>query len=525
MSSPSFLHRAGPLVLARFASAVVTTVVPLVLARAMPIEEYGTYKQLFLVAVTLTAILPLGVPQSLYYFLPRDPRGRPYVGHALLYLLVAGVLGTVLVWAFSPFISRLFSAPGLFAQRIPLAVYTGAFVASMPLELGLTSQGRTDLSALSYLGWDSARAAAMTVPILLGWGLHATVWAVALLMLIRLGVTWVVLLRTTRGPLWNGKLLRTQLAYALPFGAALAMSVPQHSFHQWVVSARFDPAVFAIYVVGCFQLPIVDLLYTPTSEVLMVHIGELDRKGRLRETVGAFREAVARLGYVFVPTAVFLVTAGPEFIEALFGHRFVDAVPLFRVSSLAVLFGCFPLDGLLRARGETSAIFHAYLVKLVVTIPLVLGMIQWMGLMGGVLSWLLAEALGKVLLVRRVPRALGLRSWVEMKALVPSRALGKASMASLSAAAGLLVWKRLVSMTWEQIPHSFLWRLLPVAAVGALFGVLYLVGLQLLGVSLLRVVRGLRRPAIEMSEMERPPLDVEPTPGSAVRVPSAADAS
>src|SRR5262249_45465266 len=71
MSSPSFLRRAGPLVLARFASAVVTTVVPLVLARAMAIAEYGTYKQLFLVGTTLTAIFTFGLPQSLYYFMPR----------------------------------------------------------------------------------------------------------------------------------------------------------------------------------------------------------------------------------------------------------------------------------------------------------------------------------------------------------------------------------------------------------------------------------------------------------------------
>jgi len=525
MTSHSFLRRAGPLVLARFASAVVTTVVPLVLARAMAIEEYGTYKQLFLVAVTLTAILPFGVPQSLYYFLPRDPRGRPYVGHSLIYLLGAGLLGTVLVWAFAPSIAELFSTPGLYAHRIPLAVFTGAFVAAMPLELGLTSQGRTDLAALSYLGWDSARAAAMTLPILLGWGLHWTVWSVAFLMLARLVVTWVVLLRSTRGPLWNGKLLWTQLAYSLPFGAALAMSVPQHAFHQWVVSARFDPAVFAIYAVGCFQLPIVDLLYTPTSEVLMVHIGELDRKGRLHETVEAFRDAAGRLAYVFVPTAVFLVTAAPEFIEAVFGHRFIDAVPLFRVSSIAVLFACFPLDGLLRARGETTPIFHAYLVKLVLTIPLVLGMVQWMGLMGGILSWLIAEALGKVLLVRPVPRALGLRTYLEMRPMVPWSSLTKASVAALAAAAGLLVWKRLVSMTWAQIPHSFLWRLLPIAAVAALFGILYLLALQLMGVSMWRVLRSLRRPIAEASELDRPPLDVEPTQGSAVRVPSAADAS
>lgn len=159
------------------------------------------------------------------------------------------------------------------------------------------------------------------------------------------------------------------------------------------------------------------------------------------------------------------------------------------------------------------------------TVPLVLGMVEWLGLMGGVLSWLIAEAVGKALLAWRVPRALRLESWKGMTELVPWPSMVKASIASLGAAGMLLVWKRLVSMTWEQIPHSFLWRLLPIAAVSALFGVVYLFGLQLMGVSLLRILRSLRRPVEAVEELERPPLDVEPTPGSAVRVPSAADAS
>ena len=403
-------------------------------------------------------------------------------------------------------------------------MYTGAFVASMPLELGLTSQGRTDLSALSYLGWDSARAAAMTLPILLGAGLHWTVWAVALLMVVRLAVTWVVLLRTTRGPLWNGKLLRTQLAYALPFGAALAMSVPQHSFHQWVVSARFDPAIFAIYVVGCFQLPIVDLLYTPTSEVLMVHIGELDRKGRLQESIGAFRESVARLGYVFVPTAVFLVVAAPEFIEAVFGHRFADAVPLFRVSSLAVLFGCFPLDGLLRARGD-----HDHL-------PLLPGEARDHRPAGpgdGALarshrrSALLARGRGPGEAAARLARPEG----AAPELFRGDEGAGSPGVAGQSVGGGPRRCRggaRLEAPRQHDLgpnPHSFFWRLLPITAVSVLFGIVYLLGLQLMGVSLLRLVRSLRRPVAAASEMERPPLDVEPSLGSAVRVPSAADAS
>jgi len=116
--------------------------------------------------------------------------------------------------------------------------------------------------------------------------------------------------------------------------------------------------------------------------------------------------------------------------------------------------------------------------------------------MGGVLSWLLAEALGKVLLVGRVPRMLALRSWKDLTALVPWPSFGRAGGASLAAASALLVWKRLVSLSWEQLPRTFGWRLLPIAAVAAIFGLVYLVALQISGVRLVEVVKSLRRPRL-----------------------------
>ena len=393
MSSPSFLRRAGPLVLARFASAVVTTVVPLVLARAMPIEEYGTYKQLFLVGVTLTAILAFGVPQSLYYFLPRTEQGRPYIVHVLVLLAGAGAVAAALVLLATPWIGELFSAPELPEYRYALAAYAGFFLAASPLEALFTSQGRTGLAAVNYLIWDTLRAAAMTVPILLGLGLQATMWSVAGLMMVRALATWTMAATALPGPGGTGAGGPARRRTSLRGG--MAISVPQHSLHQWVVSAHFDPALFAIYTVGCFQLPIVDLLYTPTTEVLMVHVGELERAGRLADAVALFRDAASRLAFVFVPSCAFLIAAAPAFIEAVFGTKFLPAVPLFRVSTLAVLFGCFPLDGLLRARGETRAILVSYVVKAAVTVPLVLLLVETLGLLGGVVSWLIAEGVGR----------------------------------------------------------------------------------------------------------------------------------
>ena len=501
----------------RALASIATLLIPVTLVRVFDQAEYGTYKQLFLVGVTLTSILAFGVPQSLYYFLPRTEQGRPYVVHVLVLLAGAGAVAAALVLAATPWIGLLFSAPRLPEYRYALAAYAGFFLAATPLETLFTSQGRTGLAAVNYLVWDTLRAAAMTVPILLGLGLHTTMWSVAALMVARTLATWGMAVNAAPGPWWNRAALRAQLAYAVPFGAAMAISVPQHSLHQWVVSAHFDPALFAIYTVGCFQLPIVDLLYTPTTEVLMVHVGELERGGRLADAVALFRDAAARLAFVFVPTCAFLIAAAPAFIEAIFGTRFLPAVPLFRVSTLAVLFGCFPVDGLLRARGETRAILASYLAKAVITVPLVLLLVETMGLIGGVVSWLIAEGVGKLLLVGRLPRALQLRSRRQLLGLIPFRDGLRAGVAAGVSVGLMLIWHRVIAGRFDFLPHTFFWRLFPVASDAVVFTLTYVAVLHAQGIRVLRVLSMFRRqrPAVA------PVLSAQPDPGDAAEAPVA----
>jgi hypothetical protein len=71
----SLMRQARPLIAARLFTAILTLSIPLVLARVLPLAEYGTYKQLFLIALTLSSVLPFGVGQSLYYFIPAPPTG------------------------------------------------------------------------------------------------------------------------------------------------------------------------------------------------------------------------------------------------------------------------------------------------------------------------------------------------------------------------------------------------------------------------------------------------------------------
>jgi O-antigen/teichoic acid export membrane protein len=492
-SGASWFGRATPLVLARLCSAVITFCIPLVLARAFALEDYGTYKQFVLIANTLYYALPFGIAQSLYFFIPRTDEKRAYFGQTLFFLLAVGCVGAAVVLAFSDTLAGSFSNPALIQYRGELALYVLGMVGSCALEYGLTTQGKTRASAACYLVSDSIRAASMVLPVLLGFGLTGTAWAMAAFACARLVVAWAVLLGTTTGRVWDGRLFVSQLAYAAPFGAAMALAIPQQYAHQFAVSAAVSPELFALYAVGCFQLPLVDLLYTPTSEMLMVRLGELEKEGRVAEGVAAFREASAKLAYAFLPMAAFLFAAAPEFIAALFGARYLPAVPVFRISVLSVVLSILPLDGTLRARNHTRHIFLSYLVKALATVPLVYFGVKRFGMLGGIGAWAIAELVGKLTLFGKVPAALSTpERRVGLREMLPMPQLARAIGAAVVAVAG--VWlARLGAGAVGGLPEGFLWRFLPLAGAGFLYVTGYVCLLWMVGVRPLTLLASVRR--------------------------------
>ncbi len=493
------MGRATPLVLARLFSAGLTFTIPLVLARVLNLPDYGTYKQLILISTTLYQVLPFGMAQSLYFFVPRDEARRPYFFQTLVFLLLAGGAAAALILGLAEPVALRFSNPALAEHRHALAVYAACLIASFPLEISLTSQGRTGLSARTYLVWDGLRTAAMVVPILLGQGLHVMMASLAALTVARLVVTWAVMLKGSSGPLFDrGRFLR-QLAYAAPFGAAMCLNFPQQAAHQYAVSAAVSPELFALYAVGCFQLPLVDLLYTPTSEVLMVQLGALEKEGRPELGAAVFREAASKLAYAFLPMGAFLFAAAPEFIGAVFGARFLPAVPLFRVSVLGTVLAILPMDGVLRARNQTRHIFLSYLFKAALTVPLVYFGVSRFGMYGGIASWATAEVAGKALLLSRIPRALGVGGVpARLVDVIPFAALGKAAVAAVAAAGAVVGLRSLAPAPFPDLHPALLARAVPLALAFALFAVGYVAVLYMTGVrpgQLLRRARAVREAA------------------------------
>src|SRR6185503_16239373 len=166
---------------------------------------------------------------------------------------------------------------------------------------------------------------------------------------------------------------RSQLGYAIPFGFAIVVGILQTNFHQYAVSHYFDAATFAIYSVGCLQIPIVDFIMTPASSVMMVRMSEQIGQGRTDGLIPMWHDMSRKLALMFVPLVALLLLNAHNIIVLLFTERYLRSVPIFMVWSTAILFAILPTDAVLRVFAQT----RFRLVLNIVSLVLIAFGIRW----------------------------------------------------------------------------------------------------------------------------------------------------
>ena len=155
------LRQAGPLMLGRGGATVLGFALPLILTRLLPQAQFGTYKQIWLVVTTAYFMLQLGLAQSLYYFVPRkDGRARVWLTQASLSLVTLGGVCAVALYAARFAVARQFANPGLADFGLQMALITWLMIASAPLEISLTAEGRVRTAAMIIFLSDAVRVVA-----------------------------------------------------------------------------------------------------------------------------------------------------------------------------------------------------------------------------------------------------------------------------------------------------------------------------------------------------------------------------
>ncbi len=315
-------------------------------------EQYGLYKQAFLVVSTAMTMLPLGMGMSAFYFLPREKmRRRETVLNIVLFDVVIGALACATLVLHPSLLTAIFGDPRLarYAAWMGAAILfwiAGAFLDKVPVANGEIRQ-----ASAFIIGIQASRALIFVGAVVFFGTLRSLLAAAVLHGLVQF-VMLLCYLESRFPGFWHAfdwKMLRAQLSYAIPLGAAGTLMIVQTDLHNYFVSNHFGPSWFAVYSLGTLQLPLMGLIQEATNSVLITRVSILEKQGEFRAIVLLLANAARKLAAVYFPVYVFLLVAGREFIRVLFTARFADSWPIFAVNLTLLPLGIVLLDPLYRA--------------------------------------------------------------------------------------------------------------------------------------------------------------------------------
>ena len=415
-----------------------TFFIPVILARVFDQVQFGTYKQLFLVFSTVFCIAQLGMSQSLYYFLPRVPRlAGQYVANSICFLALVGLLGFGALTAAAPKLASWLNNDQLAPYFWWIGLYLLLMMISTGLEIVMVSRGKYGWASASYASSDLVRAAAFIVPVLLFGQLRWLMMGAVAIAALRAAATLFYFFREFGAAFRPDRaLLGTQLAYALPFGLAVMVEILQASLPQYFVAHSFDPATFAIFAVGCLQIPLVDFAASPTSDVMMVKMQESLSAGDRQAVLDIWHDITWKLALLFFPLAALMMVNARAMIVLLFTDRYLASAPIFLVWSSMILLTTFQVDGVMRVFAQTRFLLWINLVRLAITAALLQWSISTLHLLGAALVCVLATAAFKVAALARMRNLLDvpasrLLPWGKLGALTAATAAGAGAAVAL----------------------------------------------------------------------------------------------
>jgi O-antigen/teichoic acid export membrane protein len=467
----SLTSRASWLTFAKMVGFAFSIALPLLVARRMDPEQVGIYKQVFLVVGTALNILPLGFQMSAFYFLPRErDKQREAVLNIMLVITTAGLLGCGLLYFFPSLLTAIFYQPQVvrYAHLIGVTLLlwiVGSFLETIPV-----ANEEIRVATVFIIGIQASRAIVFVTAA----AVFGTVEALIYAAIIHGSIQTAVLLwyLQSRFPgFWHSfdqKMLLRQLSYALPLGAAAVLFTFQSDLHNYFVSNRFSPAMFAVYAFGTLQLPLMGLIQEATNAVLLNRVSLLQQQNNSREIVVVTARAARKLAAVYFPIYAVLIVVGPEFIRFLFTNRYAASWPVFAVNLTMLPLNILLLDPIFRAHSSE----RFFLLRLRIGIIVIQGLILFLwtlplGLVGVIGVVVGTNIVERIITSFHFGRLLG----VSRKDLPLLRDPGKLALACLIAAMACAALRFALA---GAVPLVIL------AACGTLFVVVYLLSIHLL---------------------------------------------
>jgi O-antigen/teichoic acid export membrane protein len=442
----------------RLLSYAVMFVVPLVNVRTLSVEEYGYYRQFWLLLETLTPMLILGFSRSLLYYLPRmdsrEERGA-YITQTVMFLIAGSLVAVGIYSLMGHYLGEgLGAAARAFYWR--LCFFTLGWIVTDYMEVIFVAQEQPLAQSVYHATAWGVQAAVVIAASYLSHDVNTIIWALTFYSVARL--LFAIIYTNARyklsfrGISWQS--IREQAHFAVPVGLAGIALILVSQTDKFIISRYMGREAFAIYSVGAFQVPLVNIIQTSIGNVTFPLISKYQKAGNIAAMASLWRRATVKTATLFFPIFVFLMLTARPFITILFTEKYAAATPVFMVYMLLFLRSSVETGAIIQAFNRTVFVFACFFIGFAVNVGLGILLFKTIGRVGVPISAVITmTTIGVVTLVYSA-------RLVKMSvfALFPTAELTKRFLAA--ALPGAVLW-----LAYQKFPVTNIFELLAACAI------------------------------------------------------------
>jgi O-antigen/teichoic acid export membrane protein len=379
--------KAALLAAGQVVAALASLLTMAILARALDVAHYATYRQALLVFTFAAPLLALGLPQALFYFLPGErARPRAVVAENLLALTALGVLlAAFLLLGGNRLLAWRFQNPALAATLILIAPLCVAALPLSSLNAGLMACDRPGRLAAFTVGQRLLSLAAIAGA---AWVWHTANAATVGNVLATLGATAVAVPLLFAACPTDGQTrpsprgVWTQAHYSLPLGLGTMLGALTLNVDKVIVSSMTDPRTFAVYSNGAIEAPFVGLIGAAATAVLLPEMSAASKAGRLPDALALWRRVTTKCALVVFPLTALLFAVASDLIPLLFSSTYVESVAPFRVYLLLLPIRVASFSSLFMATNRNGTVLIGSAVCLLLDAIASVLLVHGLGYMG-----------------------------------------------------------------------------------------------------------------------------------------------
>ena len=328
---------------------------PLLIVRFLSKDDVGIYRQIFLIIVNANIIFTLGFGMSVYYYLPRETERRSSaIFNTLLFNFTMGGLVCLALFLFPSLVGNVFQSAEITRLAPKIGIVIWLWIFSSFLETVAVANQEPKMATAFIILAQLTKTALMLLAVMLFASVESFVNAAIIQALLQ-SIILLIYLNSRFPRFWtafDAKFFREQLFYALPFGLSGLMWTLQTDIHNYFVGYRFSSAEFAIYAIGCFQLPLIGMLGESVASVLIPRVSGLQATGDRAEIIRLTMRAAQKLAFFYFPIYIFLMITAQTFITTLFTRDYAASVPIFLINLTLLPIYIWVTDPIVRAYKE-----------------------------------------------------------------------------------------------------------------------------------------------------------------------------